>query len=60
MPSRPAPADRSGNLARGDAVAKTVFQYYEKKLFRALAQVINLLNPDAIVLGGGWSNGERL
>jgi MOSC domain-containing protein YiiM len=35
-------------------------QRYEARLARALAQVINILDPDAIVLGGGLSNMERL
>jgi fructokinase len=33
---------------------------YEARLARALAGVINLLDPDVIVLGGGVSNVERL
>ena len=33
---------------------------YEDRLARSLAQVINLLDPDVIVLGGGLSNIERL
>jgi len=33
---------------------------YEERLARALAGVINLLDPDAIVLGGGISNIQRL
>jgi fructokinase len=33
---------------------------YERRLARALAGVINLLDPDVIVLGGGVSNVERL
>ncbi|TMI45755.1 MAG: ROK family protein [Betaproteobacteria bacterium] len=33
---------------------------YEERLARALAAVINLLDPDVIVLGGGMSNIERL
>jgi predicted NBD/HSP70 family sugar kinase len=33
---------------------------YEERLARALAAVINLLDPDVIVLGGGMSNAERL
>ncbi len=32
---------------------------YEERLARALATVINLLDPDVIVLGGGMSNAER-
>ncbi|HQR71073.1 MAG TPA: ROK family protein [Burkholderiaceae bacterium] len=33
---------------------------YEERLARALASVINLLDPDVIVLGGGVSNLDRL
>ncbi len=33
---------------------------YEERLARALASVINLLDPDVIVLGGGLSNIPRL
>ena len=33
---------------------------YIQRLARALAGVINLLDPDVIVLGGGMSNVERL
>ena len=33
---------------------------YERRLARSLAGVINLLDPDVIVLGGGVSNVERL
>ena len=45
---------------RGDpACAKSMAQY-ESRLARALAHVINLLDPDVIVLGGGMSNVARL
>ncbi|MGC9456947.1 MAG: ROK family protein [Halothiobacillaceae bacterium] len=56
---RPAPeiVERAGS---GDPVAMTVLRDYESRLARALAQVINLLDPDAIVLGGGMSNVESL
>ncbi|MBI1943649.1 MAG: ROK family protein [Betaproteobacteria bacterium] len=33
---------------------------YERRLARALSGVINILDPDVIVLGGGLSNLERL
>jgi fructokinase len=42
----------------GDADA--TLRRYEERLARALAHVINLLDPDLIVLGGGMSNVERL
>jgi predicted NBD/HSP70 family sugar kinase len=33
---------------------------YEERLARALASVVNILDPDVIVLGGGMSNAARL
>ena len=33
---------------------------YEERMARALASVINMLDPDVIVLGGGLSNIDRL
>jgi fructokinase len=33
---------------------------YETRLARALASIINVLDPDVIVLGGGVSNISRL
>lgn len=41
------------------AAARTMVRY-EHRLARALASVINVLDPHAIVLGGGLSNIERL
>jgi fructokinase len=45
---------------KGDAAAETVLTRYEDRLARGLATVINVLDPDVIVLGGGMSNTERL
>jgi fructokinase len=42
--------------AAGDAAARASLDRYTERLARALAQVINLLDPSAIVLGGGMSN----
>ena len=39
--------------ARGDANGEAALDRYADRLARALAQVINLLDPDVIVLGGG-------
>jgi len=50
-------ADRA---AAGDALADAALARYEERMARALASVINLLDPDVIVLGGGLSNIERL
>ena len=44
----------------GDLAAQLCFDRYEDRLARALASVINVFDPDAIVLGGGLSNLDRL
>ncbi|WP_298432336.1 ROK family protein [Ottowia sp.] len=44
----------------GDAVAQASVARYAERLARALAGVINLLDPDVIVLGGGMSNVKEL
>lgn len=46
--------------ARQEANAAAVVQRYEERMARALASVINILDPDVIVLGGGLSNIGRL
>lgn len=46
--------------ARGDNACEATLQRYEHRLARALATVVNLLDPDVIVLGGGLSHLERL
>ncbi|MEN9579446.1 MAG: hypothetical protein RJA70_2455 [Pseudomonadota bacterium] len=46
--------------AQGDEVANAVLVSYENRLARGLAGLINILNPHAIVLGGGISNIDRL
>ncbi|HKP14515.1 MAG TPA: ROK family protein [Gemmatimonadaceae bacterium] len=40
----------------GDAAAKATVARYHGRLGRGLAAVVNLLDPDVIVLGGGMSN----
>ena len=44
----------------GEPAAIAVFDRFEDRLARGLAQVINLLDPDAIVMGGGASQIPRL
>ena len=46
--------------SEGDAACEATLTRYEDRLARALASVINLLDPDAIVLGGGLSGIARL
>jgi len=44
----------------GDPAAAESLDRYESRLARALASIINVIDPDVIVLGGGMSNVERL
>lgn len=46
--------------AAGEAAAEAALLRYESRLARALALILNVLDPDVIVLGGGMSNVERL
>jgi len=46
--------------AASDPAAEATLKRYEERMARALSSVINLLDPDTIVLGGGLSKLERL
>lgn len=50
-------ARRAGN---GEALALGALESYRDRLARALASVVNIVDPDIIVLGGGVSNIDRL
>lgn len=60
----------SGNALKGreivrlveekDPVAELALRRYELRLAKSLAHVVNILDPDVIVLGGGMSNVDRL
>lgn len=55
--------DAAGITARaaaGDADCKESMARYEDRLARALSHVVNIVDPAAIVLGGGLSNCTRL
>ena len=52
--------DIATRAAADDAACDATLRRYEARLARALAQVINILDPDVIVLGGGLSNIDRL
>ena len=59
----PGSHDASGIPARaaaGDRKAQEALDRHADRLARGLAQVVNLLDPDVIVLGGGLSNMEHL
>jgi fructokinase len=54
-------AETLDNSARfADEESEETLQRYEDRMARSLAHVINILDPDAIVLGGGMGNIERL
>jgi len=53
-------AEIAQRAQQGDALCAATLERYEDRLARALAAVINILDPDVIVLGGGLSNIARL
>ncbi|MGC6536694.1 MAG: ROK family protein [Candidatus Puniceispirillaceae bacterium] len=56
-------ADAKTILAKaeaGDIVAESIMQVLEDRIGRGLAMIINILDPDVIILGGGLSNIDRL
>ena len=60
VPGDPAPPHEIvARAAQGDAACEATLVRYEERLARALAHVINIVDPDVIVLGGGLSNVER-
>ncbi len=44
----------------GDEEAEACMRCYENRMARSLAHIINVLDPDVIILGGGLSKMERL
>jgi len=44
----------------GEAAAEASLERYEDRLTRSLSQIVNILDPDVIVLGGGVSQVPRL
>jgi fructokinase len=57
---RAEPAEIAARAAEGDPSASATLARYEDRLARALSSVLNLLDPDVVVLGGGLSNIARL
>jgi fructokinase len=55
-----APEQVVARAAASDKGASATLDRYERRLAKALAHVINVLDPDVIVLGGGMSNLDRL
>jgi fructokinase len=62
MPVEDAPRapDIVAMAAHGNADAEATLGRYEDRLGRALGMIVNILDPDVIVLGGGLSNVPRL
>ncbi|HMF99486.1 MAG TPA: ROK family protein [Vicinamibacterales bacterium] len=44
----------------GEGLAEAALSRYEERLARALGSIINVIDPEVVVLGGGVSNIERL
>ena len=54
------PRDIDAQALQGNTEAERYLRVYEGRLARGLASVINIVDPDVIVLGGGVSHIERL
>jgi fructokinase len=50
----------AARAAAGDAAAGATLERYARRMARGLASIVNLVDPDVIVLGGGLSNIARL
>lgn len=60
-PDGSVPADEiAARAGRGEPAAQSCLARHEDRLARSLASVINLIDPDVIVLGGGLSRIGRL
>ncbi len=57
---RLAAAEIAARAQAGDRACAATLARYEERLARALAVVINIVDPDVVVLGGGLSRIERL
>ncbi len=54
------PMEIAARAGEGDALAAASLARYEDRMARALASVLNVLDPDVVVLGGGMSNLTQL
>ena len=59
-PGQPSAVQIAAAAAAGDPRAQATLARHAERLARALSQVINLLDPDVIVFGGGLSRMEHL
>ena len=54
------PLEIVGSADQGNVQSTQTLKRYEDRMARALANVVNILDPDVIVLGGGLSKIDRL
>lgn len=54
------PPEIAERAAMGDAASRATLERHQRRLGLALATVVNVLDPDVIVLGGGLSHLEHL
>jgi fructokinase len=47
-------------LEQQDPVAELAMSRYELRLAKSLAHIVNIFDPEMIVMGGGMSNNDRL
>ena len=59
-PVRLGPAEIIARMHAGDRLARLVWMRYVDRVARGLALVVNVLDPDVLVMGGGMSNVEDL
>jgi fructokinase len=57
---RASPAEIGARAAAGDRAAAATMGRYVDRMARALAGLVNIVDPDVIVLGGGLSNLDAL
>lgn len=53
-------ADIAGRAADGESRANACLDRYARRFARAIATIVNVADPDVVVLGGGLSNIDRL
>lgn len=54
------PQEILAQVEAGNEQAERTLQEYEDRLARSLASIINIIDPDVIILGGGMGNIDRL
>src|SRR5262245_27215159 len=59
-PERVTAEEVAARAARGEAEAEQALARYEDRMARALASVLNVLDPDVVVLGGGKAQVRQL